>query len=333
MDCYVRTAIVLGLLAVLSACTGGNRSDDQAGSSLTTPDPYADVIGANDKAMFEAEAAAAVAAADERPIEIFAEFDGATYGLVGDGRTDNTVMLQSLLAEPNRRVTIPPGDYVTGALTIPSNTILVLQPGVTLRDSGRLGEHQRLINILGENVRITGRGARVIADRGAYTTGEQRHGIFIYGAQHVLIEWLESSSHGGDGFYIGGDVGSPASDIVIKGCRADGNRRQGLSITSARRVWVIDCEFTQTQGTLPEFGIDIEPDLPGEVLDKLRLIRPRTWANRGGGIQIGLHDLRPTSEPVDIVVVDHWSLDESPRVHLHLDDSGQIPGRVLYDSE
>lgn len=192
---------------------------------------------------------------------------------------------------------------------------------MTIRDSGRLAEHDRLINIAGsQNLRISGLGARITSERGDYTSGEQRH--CIYGAKRVVIEGLESSSHGGDGFYIGGDPSTPAEDVTLRGCRADNDRRQGLSITSARRVRVIDCEFVNTNGTAPEFGIDLEPDYPFEVLEDITFLRPQTQENRGGGILIALQNLDASSPPVNITIVDHTSVMESPPL------DAQIPEEV-----
>jgi hypothetical protein len=215
-----------------------------------------------------------------------------------------------MLAGGNRTIRIEAGDYVTDQLEFERNTLLILEPGVTLRDAGRLGWRDRLLNIRTENVRIVGFGARVIAERAHYTEHEWRHGVYIYGAQKVRIEGLESSSHGGDGFYVGGPPGSPSMDITISSCRAGNNRRQGLSITSGRRVRIIDCEFTNTQGTDPQFGIDIEPNDPVDYADDIVILRPLTRNNHGGGILIWLEGLRSSrirAPTVDVTIIDHRS--------------------------
>jgi hypothetical protein len=259
---------------------------------------------------------AAALAAGEQAAEPVAAFetaetiDAASYGLIGDGHTDNTQTFRTLLAGGNRTIHVPAGDYVTGPLEFAPRTILVLAPGVTLRDSGSLGTYDRLLNIRTDHVQIVGLGARVISDRSRYTSGEWRHGVYIYGASNVVINGLESSSNSGDGFYIGGPSGSPATDVQLRGCSADNNRRQGLSITSARRVQVIDSEFTNTNGTAPEFGIDLEPNASYDALDRIVILRPQTAANVGGGIMIYLDRLTATSTPVDVTIVDPRSKDE-----------------------
>jgi hypothetical protein len=231
---------------------------------------------------------------------------------VGDGVTDDTTTFRALLGTGDRTIHISAGVYVTGKLDIPSNTVLLLDSGVTIEDSGQLGPEDRLINIDGSNVYIRGMGARIISNRGFYAGGEQRHGVFIYGASNVVIDGLESSNNSGDGFYIGGPQSKPSQNIVLADCLASNNRRQGLSITSASNVKVVDCQFENTNGTAPQFGIDLEPNFPTDFLSNILLLRPFTRANVGGGIQISLTKLEPTSLEPTIEIANHTSEDESP---------------------
>lgn len=209
----------------------------------------------------------------------------------------------------NRTVIVPAGTYIIGKLDIPNNTIVRMEPGVTIKDSGKLSPVERLINIRGENVHIIGHGARVIANRADYTTGEQRHGVFIADAHNVRIEGLESSGHGGDGFYIGGVAGFPSTDISLIGVAADNNRRQGLSIVSGARVYVSDGEFSNTKGTRPEFGIDLEPNSALDVLQDITILRPRTLSNNGGGITVGLSgfEVGGSGRAATIYIIGHYS--------------------------
>jgi hypothetical protein len=298
----LRSTAVFGVLLLLTACQG--QTDD--GLAVTTP-PAA--TAATEATTIDAQTSSATSAPNF-PASQYVE--ASVAGLVGDGTTDNTAAFQSLLAAGNRTIHVPAGDYLTGRLEIPGNTVLRLDPGVIIRDSGHLGVEDRLINIERDNVYIGGLGARVISNRSDYTSGEQRHGIFIFGASNIVIDGVESTGHGGDGFYVGGPLGRPSQDVVLKGCLASNNRRQGLSITSAARVLVVDCQFDHTNGTAPQFGIDLEPDRPSDLLSQIRILRPYTLANAGGGIAIYLQNLDGSSPPVDIQIIEHLSRDESP---------------------
>lgn len=237
--------------------------------------------------------------------------DAARMGLVGDGKTDNTAVLQKLLGDGNRTIHIPAGDYVTGMLNIPKNTVLLLDSGAILRDSGKLGPYDRFINILADNVYIRGQGAKVLSNRNSYQGGEQRHGVFIFGASNVVIDGLDSSGNSGDGFYIGGPRGKPPQHVVLEDCSASYNRRQGLSITSGRDINVVDCVFSHTRGTAPQFGVDIEPNDLTNPLNGIRLIGVRTEDNYGGGISLYLGTHYTPSEGVHIAIIDHRSIGEN----------------------
>lgn len=50
------------------------------------------------------------------------------------------------------------------------------------------------------------------------------------------------------------------NDTVIDGVNCHHNYRQGLSIASASSLLVVDSQFTDTNGTLPMCGVDLEPD-------------------------------------------------------------------------
>ena len=119
--------------------------------------------------------------------------DASSAGLIGDGKTDNTAVLQSLLGEGNRTIHIPAGDYLTGHLDIPSNTALLLDSGVILRNADT--SQASLINIETTNVYISGYGAKITEDRDAYAYApdQVRYGVLIVGAQNVVIDGLESS--------------------------------------------------------------------------------------------------------------------------------------------
>ena len=314
------------LMAALTAACGllllGYATNGEL--SVTTPDrtTLATEMAAADAIVTTAVAAPAFAT--EQRIE------GADAGLVGDGRTDNTAAFIRLLGKGQRTIHVPAGDYVTGSLKIPGSTVLLLDRGVIIRDSGHLGPDDRLINIFEDNVFIKGAGARVIADRTSYTTGEFRHGVIIYGASNVVIDGLESSGHGGDGFFIGTPAGKPVlHNVVLANCLASNNRRQGLSITSGRHV-IANFTFQYTKGTAPQFGIDVEPDEQTDLLDHIVILRPTTRGNNSGGISLWLDALKGTNT-VDIQVLGHISRYEQPAFKPH----GQTgPGwRVHYEAQ
>jgi hypothetical protein len=315
-------SFVLAIALLCSQLLGCNSGGDPPLPQLSTPNANTVQHETSSIDAFTSEATGGPNFATAQYI------DASSAGLVGDGKTDNTAVLQGLLGSGNRTIHIPAGDYVTGKLEIPPNTALLLDNGVILQDSGQLGPEDRLINLENTNIYISGNGAEVLGDRNAYPPGEQRHGVFINGANNVVIDGLQSSNNAGDGFYIGGDPGQPSQNIVLSACLASNNRRQGLSIVSARNVYVVNCEFEYTQGTAPQRGIDLEPDYPTQFLDHIEILQPLTLENRGGGIAIYLENLGANSYPIDIEILNHVSESESPV--FTTSGSPYAPGTIQY---
>jgi polygalacturonase len=113
-------ASFIAVALILVGCGG---EEGQAERHHTPPD---------EKTVRAAEAAAATDPLDFRTAETI---EASSFGLLGDGITDNTALFKALLGNGNRTIRIEAGDYVTGSLEIPSNTILKLDPGVIIRDS------------------------------------------------------------------------------------------------------------------------------------------------------------------------------------------------------
>ena len=128
-----------------------------------------------------------------------------------------------------------------------------------------------------------------------------------------MIDGLQSDGNSGDGFYMGGPPGKPAENITIEYCGAFDNRRQGLSITSARNVKVEDSTFADTHGTPPAAGIDLEPNNANSWLDHVEIVNVRTESNSGGGILIVAPTLDGSPDRVNIDIVNHKSVGEGHR--------------------
>lgn len=229
------------------------------------------------------------------------------YGAAPDDGLEDTAALVAAMGAGGRTVRVPPGQYHIGRIEIPGSTVLELSPGVVLRDTGQLGPTDRLVNIRSANVRIVGAGARVEADRSSYTTGEFRHGIFLFGARNVHIIGLQSSSHGGDGFYLG----TGTREVTIENCGAANNRRQGISIVSGVAVLVRDSTFATTNGTNPQCGVDVEPNNNGDLLQGIKLQGVRTVSNVGCGITVGLSAYTAAAPAATITITGHLSTGES----------------------
>ena len=109
-----------------------------------------------------------------------------------------------------------------------------------------------------ENISIVGNGASLIMNKEEYINGEWRMGLSFMGCRNVTVSDLTISGSGGDGIYIDGYKDTLYSEnMVFDSIISTNNKRQSMSIISAKDVWVKHSVFTETKGTLPEAGLDI----------------------------------------------------------------------------
>lgn len=222
------------------------------------------------------------------------------HGARGDGAHDDTAAFQraiDALPDDGGTVEVPAGSYVidpTRRTSLRSRMHLKLAPDAQLKAKPNAEKRAYvLMAALVSDVEISG--GRILGDRDAHlgSTGEWGHGIALYGATRVTVRDIHISRCWGDGISIGGKrpggkkslAAIPSQDIVLSDVTCTGNRRQGLTIGHSQDIRVHDCEFSDTAGTLPECGIDIEPDAPGTTL-RAHIENCIMRGNRGSGIQI-----------------------------------------------
>jgi GH18 family chitinase len=191
-----------------------------------------------------------------------------------------------------------------------SHRTLLFQPGVAVlakKGSMHQGELFHITNVT--NLTLTGYGAvfqmrkRDYQNPLLYNRSEDRHALTLDGCTKVSILGLTIKSSGGDGIYmtgVGELAGNPAGynrDVLIQDVVSDDNHRQGMSVISVVGLKVINCTFSNTNGTAPQAGIDFEPNVGADRLEDIVLDNVRFFNNSGMGIQIaanGLgHDGRP----------------------------------------
>lgn len=224
-----------------------------------------------------------------------AVLDVRRFGARGDGRHDDTLAFQRAIdALPEGGVLdVPPGDYLIDPLRsvhLRSRMHLRLARGARLLARPNAAPRAYVLTVERvSDVRISG--GAIVGERHAHLgrAGEWGHGIALRGASRVSISGMRISDCWGDGLSVGGSrVGRgrvvQSSDVEIAGVTCIGNRRQGLTIGGAHRVRVHDCEFSQTSGTPPAAGIDIEPDV--SLARDVRIERCILRGNRGPGIQL-----------------------------------------------
>lgn len=238
-----------------------------------------------------------------------ADASAAWWGFDSD---DSTAILQAALDSKAKRVLIPymGKPWIVRPLQLKGNQVIDLAPGVVIL--AKRGEYQSVQDSVFtatdvSNLTIRGYGATIRMwkhdyENPPYKKGEWRMGVSLRGVRHALIEGLRIESTGGDGFYIDGSKDRLWSqDVTIRNCISDDNHRQGISVISAVGLVIDNCVFSDTSGTAPQAGIDLEPDAPNQRLQNI-LIRNSIFENNAGsGMDVYLKQLNGTSAPVSIL--------------------------------
>ena len=239
------------------------------------------------------------------------------YGTnVVPGTTVMTTAVAAVFAVADTHLGYFPGEtFLTDRIIMISGSNIYMAPGCILKDTGLLSESgpsERFLNIGLEdagisNVHIEAWGAKVQMTRSDYTSGEQRHGVFIFESSDVTIDGLESSDCGGDGFYVGGVTTLCSQRIRLNWIKADNNRRNNLTIANVKTLRVIDGIFTNATGTSPRAGIDIEPNAATNCLQDIKIVRPRCTGNGGTGIKFFLNTWASATNYCDVSIIDPYT--------------------------
>ena len=220
------------------------------------------------------------------------------YGAVGDGATNDTTALQSFLTAVSSTGTpgiIPKGVYqVHTILNVGDNSVISMYNATlscydTDLGSGGYGNDVPVLSINNvANVLIMG--GKIDGRKASFGSTEFKAGVSIYSGTNITLRDMTAINCKGDGFHISLDESAdPASEnVVMKRCIADGNHRQGMSIISLINGRFSDCNFINTDGTNPQSGVDIEPNLIGESVIDLYFDRCTFDGNTGSGFVASL---------------------------------------------
>lgn len=227
----------------------------------------------------------------------------------GCNSADATDCIQKAFDSGANKVIIPNNGakYIVRPLFVKSNQEIFIERGVEIE--AKKGEYKNirdaLLNIVGvKNVSVIGYGATIrmlkedYQNTSLYQHSEWRHAINIDVKNNITTEnitikglWIEKS--GGDGILVGGESGYPdfrpyqATNILIQDVVCSDNHRQGISVTGADKLKIINTVLKDTKGTPPQAGIDFEPDW--SRLNEIEMTNCYVANNRVSGIELFLY--------------------------------------------
>ena len=224
---------------------------------------------------------------------------------------DATEALQAAIDSGAKTVIIPNmgKEWIVRPIRLTSNQVLEFQEGtVVLAKKGEFRGSNDCLFLARDVTNLTMRGAATLRMRKldymseAYSKAEWRMGLALWGCSNVTIEGLTIAESGGDGIYITSSDKTPcSSNITIHNVTCDDNYRQGISVISADSLLIENCILTNTKGTSPAAGIDMEPNHSYQRLRNIVVRDCRFTDNDGGGILHYLGHLTADTEDVSIL--------------------------------
>ena len=215
------------------------------------------------------------------------------------------------------------------------NKTLLFEPGVNIEaEKGAYGHKgASLMTFIDSNdIRLIGSGNLLAMNKEEYVTGEFRHILAFRGCSNVRVCDLKLTGSGGDGIIISRSQNRPYSeDIFIEEVHSINNKRQGISIISAQNIFITNCVFADTKGTLPGAGVDLEPDRPNQRLVNIHFTGCTFKNNYHAGIKVELDNLTRESEPVSLFfdrceIRDNFSPDNPrPKAEIFMGSNRENP--------
>ena len=223
------------------------------------------------------------------------------FGAKGDGETDDTAAIQGCL-DNVEQVIIPDGTYMIDATTSVkpnSNNTLTLTENAILKAITNDETHYAVIKIDNvSNVEISG--GTVQGERSTHTgeTGEWGQCVsVINGSSNIKLSNITLKDGWGDGLYI-----NDATNVYSSNLKILNNRRNGISVISVNG-YISDGDFIKdTNGTNPQFGVDIEPNYATDAIIGVVFNNTHLVDNTNGGIKVDLKFLDNTSDDADVTV-------------------------------
>jgi hypothetical protein len=235
-----------------------------------------------------------------------------TFGNAGFGGDDTSVFQTALnsTASHTQILEIPAGSYNISPINFPSNSNMKVDADVTVSANSGFGSSDRMLNVNSNNVTISGAGGSTSvfqmpkARTASQGDGRQyRHCLGIQNASNVTVTGIACNQSGGDGIYV-----SAATNVTITKCVFDKNYRDAGSIIGRlNHINITNNVFSNTNGTAPQAGVDLEPNNPGDFVVDVNFTDNTMVNNSGDGLAISLWTLDSTSQPVSITVTRNHS--------------------------
>lgn len=192
-------------------------------------------------------------------------------------------------------------DWITRPLWINRDDLTVIvEDGVTIRGlaGGFPDKRDGIWRIHGRrNVKLVGYGATCVMNKPEYA-GEWRSIVRMGTSEAVTVEGLVLRGAPGDGIILG----AGSKNVTIRNVVCDDNKRNAISVIYADGLLIEGCALVNTEGTLPQAGIDLEPDTAVQLIKDVVIRDTVFTGNKTYSFEINLMRYNAQSVPASVLV-------------------------------
>lgn len=249
-------------------------------------------------------------------------------GAKNDGTTDTTEALDYILTQYHD-IYFPDGTYLIDAedsLKPISNSKIILSNNAVIKAKTTDAGSYVILKIDNkENVIVSG--GTIEGERSTHTgaTGEYGMCISVLGSENITLKNITLKDAWGDGLYINDVINLNTENLYIDNCR-----RNGISVIKANGYHSQNDKIENINGTLPESGIDFEPNTSADSLKNIIIENMTTKNCDGYGLSISLLNLTNDSDEVDLNIFNYH--DNTSKYGCRLRKSENTKGKILIDN-
>ena len=239
-------------------------------------------------------------------------YNVVNYGAKGSDTLDDTAAIQKAInyvyTLGGGTVYIPDGTYyINTSISVKpkSNVKLKLTANATLKAIPNSSAYGDIVNFSGvSNSEIDG--GNIVGDRYKHTgtTGEWGMGIRVNSSNNIRVANVKVSDCWGDGIIVDGLLTTQpySRNVMIESFVANNNRRNNITVISAKGLTIRNGTLSNANGTKPQSGIDIEPDSSKNLVQDILIENMKIINNIGYGVDWWFYHLIPSTNNVTIKV-------------------------------
>ncbi|QCX53677.1 right-handed parallel beta-helix repeat-containing protein [Elizabethkingia sp. JS20170427COW] len=232
---------------------------------------------------------------------------------------ENTMIIQEALNKydkvllPNFSINIE-----RNGLKLKSNQVLIFQNNTQLNMEPNELASYAILHINGvNNVKVYNAKLRGDKEKHIGVSGEAGHGISILGSSNVEVLGFDIRDFWGDGIFIGRYEKQVNKNVLIEKGIVDNNRRNGISIVSVEGLVLKNVVASNSNGTMPMFGVDIEPHFWVDEANNIKIINLTTYNNANGGLMVSINKIKEGGDKeVNINISDYTDINSYHGISL-----------------